>query len=221
MPALAAKATSHRQSGAARRARGGRAVPIRRSKPDGAAPAPRLRRQPGRARHDRHRAARDRACSRRTLRARLAHRAAGARRGLKRACARPTRGSASTAEVAPFFTDLPARIAAAHLVIVALRRLDRRRTRGRSAGRRSSCRCRGALDQDQAANANVLAERGRRDRAASRPTSRPERLAAEIAGALPPMPGGLPRWRPAAQDAPASLDAAERLADLVVARRRM
>ena len=34
------------------------------------------------------------------------------------------------AEVAPFFADLPARIAAAHLVVVALRRLDRRRARG-------------------------------------------------------------------------------------------
>ena len=72
------------------------------------------------------------------------------------ACASITRGLACTAEVAPFFADLPARIAAAHLVVARS---------GASTVAELSVIGRAsilvplphALDQDQAANAGVLA----------------------------------------------------------------
>ena len=81
----------------------------------GVAPAG-VRRQPGRARDGR-----DRAGGARTARRRICARAwrSCSRRAPKTStrCARSTPGSASTPSCAPFFPDLPARMAAAHLVI--------------------------------------------------------------------------------------------------------
>ena len=71
-----------------------------------------------------------------------------------------------------------------------------------------------ALDQDQAANAGVLMEAGgaiRLDQA----DFTPDRLAAEIA-ALAAEPGTARRHGRAPPRPPASIDAAERLADLVL-----
>jgi UDP-N-acetylglucosamine--N-acetylmuramyl-(pentapeptide) pyrophosphoryl-undecaprenol N-acetylglucosamine transferase len=116
------------------------------------------------------------------------------------------------AEVAPFFKDLPARMAAAHLVI------------GRSGastvaelaaiGRPSILvPLPGAIDQDQAANARSLAEIG----AATmimQPDFTPERLAAEVVGHLA-NPSGLTDRARAAKSA-GVLDAAERLASIVL-----
>jgi UDP-N-acetylglucosamine--N-acetylmuramyl-(pentapeptide) pyrophosphoryl-undecaprenol N-acetylglucosamine transferase len=116
------------------------------------------------------------------------------------------------AEVAPFFADLPARIAAAHLVISRS---------GASTVAELSAIGRPALlvplphalDQDQFANAGVLEQAGGASRIVQRDFT-PERLAAEIA-ALAADPGRLSRMAAAAKSA-GTLDAAERLADLVL-----
>jgi UDP-N-acetylglucosamine--N-acetylmuramyl-(pentapeptide) pyrophosphoryl-undecaprenol N-acetylglucosamine transferase len=116
------------------------------------------------------------------------------------------------AEIAPFFKDLPARMAAAHLVI------------GRSGastvaelaaiGRPSILvPLPGALDQDQAANARSLAEIGAAT-VIQQPDFTPERLAAEIAARLAD-PSGLTGAAHAAKSA-GVLDAAERLASVVL-----
>ncbi len=115
------------------------------------------------------------------------------------------------AEIAPFFKDLPARMAQAHLVI------------GRSGastvaelgviGRASLLvPLPGALDQDQAANALVLADAG----AALmilQPDFTPERLAAELS-ALLEVPARLTAMAAAAKSAGIP-DAANRLAAVV------
>jgi UDP-N-acetylglucosamine--N-acetylmuramyl-(pentapeptide) pyrophosphoryl-undecaprenol N-acetylglucosamine transferase len=116
------------------------------------------------------------------------------------------------AEVQPFFKDLPARIAASHLVI------------GRSGastvaelaviGRPSILvPLPGALDQDQAANAQSLAEIGA---ALVIPQDgfTPERLAKEIQAYFQ-APEGLTRAAAAAKSARIT-DAAERLAQAVL-----
>jgi len=114
-------------------------------------------------------------------------------------------------ELAPFFTDLPARIAAAQLVI------------SRSgAGSVAELAAIGrpailvplphALDQDQHANAGVLAEAGGAIRLPQSDFT-PDRLAAEIS-ALAAEPAKLAAMAGAARAA-GRLDAAERLADLV------
>jgi UDP-N-acetylglucosamine--N-acetylmuramyl-(pentapeptide) pyrophosphoryl-undecaprenol N-acetylglucosamine transferase len=119
---------------------------------------------------------------------------------------------AVTAEVAPFFSDLPARIAAAHLVI------------GRSgASTVAELAAIGrpailvplphALDQDQAANAGVLERAGAAIRLRQDDFT-PRRLAAEL-GALASAPQKLVAMAAAARSQGA-LDAAERLADQVV-----
>ena len=116
------------------------------------------------------------------------------------------------AEVAPFFKDLPARMAAAHLVI------------GRSGastvaelaaiGRPSILvPLPGAIDQDQAANARSLAEIGAAT-VIAQPEFTPERLAAEVAAHLAD-PAGLTESARAAKSA-GVLDAAERLASIVL-----
>ncbi len=116
------------------------------------------------------------------------------------------------AEVAPFFKDLPARMAAAHLVI------------GRSGastvaelaaiGRPSILvPLPGALDQDQAANARSLAEIGAAT-VIMQPDFTPERLAGEVAERLAD-PSGLTQAARAAKSA-GILDAAERLASVVL-----
>jgi len=116
------------------------------------------------------------------------------------------------AEVAPFFKDLPARMAAAHLVI------------GRSGastvaelaaiGRPSVLvPLPGAIDQDQAANARSLAEIGAAT-VIMQPDFTPGRLAAEVAAYLE-NPAGLTESARAAKSA-GVLDAAERLASIVL-----
>jgi len=117
-----------------------------------------------------------------------------------------------TAEVAPFFQDLPARIAAAHLVVsrsgastvVELAALSRPAVLVPLPH---------ALDQDQLANAKVLEAAGgavllRQD------VFTPQRLAREIA-ALAADPARLSAMASGARSAGAP-DAADRLADLVM-----
>jgi UDP-N-acetylglucosamine--N-acetylmuramyl-(pentapeptide) pyrophosphoryl-undecaprenol N-acetylglucosamine transferase len=116
------------------------------------------------------------------------------------------------AEVAPFFKDLPAWMAASHLVVS--------RSGASTVAELSAIGRPGilvplphALDQDQRANAGVLMEAGgaiRLDQA----DFTPERLASEIAR-LATEPGRLVRMAAAAKSAGA-IDAADRLADLVL-----
>jgi UDP-N-acetylglucosamine--N-acetylmuramyl-(pentapeptide) pyrophosphoryl-undecaprenol N-acetylglucosamine transferase len=116
------------------------------------------------------------------------------------------------AECAPFFTDLPVRMAAAHLVISRS---------GASTVAELSAIGRPAilvplphsLDQDQFINAGVLESAGGAIRFEQRDLT-PERLAAEIAG-LAGDPGRIVRMAAAAKSA-GTIDAAERLADLVL-----
>ena len=108
-------------------------------------------------------------------------------------CARPMRGSASPPNARRSFADLPARMAAAHLVVSRS---------GASTVAELSAIGRPAilvplphaLDQDQFANAGVLADGGRRD------PHRAARFHARAAGrrdrrAWPPIRRGLPAWR--------------------------
>ena len=115
-------------------------------------------------------------------------------------------------ELAPFFTDLPARLAQSHLVIS-------RSGAGTVAelaaiGRPSILvPLPGSIDQDQFANAGVLAKVGGALRIAERDFT-PDRLAAEIS-ALAAEPARLAAMAASARGA-GRLDAAELLADLVV-----
>jgi len=117
-----------------------------------------------------------------------------------------------SADCAPFFSDLPARMAAAHLVISRS---------GASTVAELSAIGRPAilvplphsLDQDQFVNAGALAQAGAALRIEQRDLT-PERLAAEIAG-LAGEPTRLVRMAQAAKSAGA-VDAAERLADVVM-----
>ncbi|WP_108658954.1 undecaprenyldiphospho-muramoylpentapeptide beta-N-acetylglucosaminyltransferase [Acuticoccus kandeliae] len=114
------------------------------------------------------------------------------------------------AELAPFFADMPARIANAHLVIARS---------GASTVAELSIIGRpsllvplpGAIDQDQAANASALAALGGAKRLDQGILS-PDRLAQEIALAMK-EPESLAKAAEAAR-ALAKPDAAERLADL-------
>jgi UDP-N-acetylglucosamine--N-acetylmuramyl-(pentapeptide) pyrophosphoryl-undecaprenol N-acetylglucosamine transferase len=116
------------------------------------------------------------------------------------------------AEVAAFFPDLPARMAAAHLVISRS---------GASTVAELSAIGRPAilvplphaLDQDQLANAGVLEAAGAAIRIEQRDFTS-ERLATEIAR-LAADPAALARMAQAAKSA-GTVDAAERLADLVM-----
>ncbi|HEY7999456.1 MAG TPA: undecaprenyldiphospho-muramoylpentapeptide beta-N-acetylglucosaminyltransferase [Pseudolabrys sp.] len=116
------------------------------------------------------------------------------------------------AEVAPFFSDLPARMAAAHLVISRS---------GASTVAELSAIGRPAilvplphaLDQDQFANAGVLETAGGAIRIEQRDFT-PDRVASEIA-ALAADPPRLTGMAQVAKSA-GSIDAAERLADLVM-----
>jgi UDP-N-acetylglucosamine--N-acetylmuramyl-(pentapeptide) pyrophosphoryl-undecaprenol N-acetylglucosamine transferase len=116
------------------------------------------------------------------------------------------------AELAPFFTDLPARLASNHLVVS-------RSGAGTVAelaaiGRPSILvPLPGSIDQDQFANAGVLAEAGGALRIAQADFT-VDRLAAEISS-LAAEPSRLAAMAKAARGA-GRLDAAERLADLVV-----
>jgi UDP-N-acetylglucosamine--N-acetylmuramyl-(pentapeptide) pyrophosphoryl-undecaprenol N-acetylglucosamine transferase len=116
------------------------------------------------------------------------------------------------AELAPFFTDLPARLAANHLVVS-------RSGAGTVAelaaiGRPSILvPLPGAIDQDQFANAGVLSQANGGLRIAQTDFT-PDRLASEIS-ALAAEPARLAAMAESAR-AVGRLDAAERLADLVV-----
>jgi len=116
------------------------------------------------------------------------------------------------AEVAPFFSDLPARMAASHLIVARS---------GASTVAELSAIGRPAvlvplphaLDQDQFANAGVLARVGGAIRLPQEDFT-PQRLAAEIA-ALMAAPDELAAMAVAARSV-GRLDAAEALADLVL-----
>ena len=116
------------------------------------------------------------------------------------------------AECAPFFNDLPMRMAAAHLIVSRS---------GASTVAELSAIGRPAilvplphaLDQDQAANAAVLEAAGGAIRIMQADFT-PERLAAEITR-LAGAPAELSRMAAAAKSA-GTLDAAERLADVVM-----
>ena len=116
------------------------------------------------------------------------------------------------AELAPFFSDLPARLASSHLVIS-------RSGAGTVAelaaiGRPSILvPLPGAIDQDQLANAGVLAKVNGALRVAQAEFT-PDRLASEIS-ALAAEPARLTTMATAARSV-GRLDAAERLADLVL-----
>jgi UDP-N-acetylglucosamine--N-acetylmuramyl-(pentapeptide) pyrophosphoryl-undecaprenol N-acetylglucosamine transferase len=115
------------------------------------------------------------------------------------------------AELAPFFGDLPARLASSHLVVS-------RSGAGTVAelgaiGRPSILvPLPGSIDQDQFANAGVLLQAGGAIRIAQADFT-PDRLAAEISG-LAAEPARLTAMAAGAR-AVGRLDAAERLADLV------
>ena len=117
-----------------------------------------------------------------------------------------------TAGVAPFFADLPPRIAQSHLVVS---RSGASTVAELAAIGRPSILCPlpHALDQDQLANANVLVRAGGAIRL-TQDHFTPERLAAEISG-LAAAPERLAAMAVGARSAGA-LDAAERLADLVL-----
>jgi UDP-N-acetylglucosamine--N-acetylmuramyl-(pentapeptide) pyrophosphoryl-undecaprenol N-acetylglucosamine transferase len=117
-----------------------------------------------------------------------------------------------SARVEPFFKDLPARIAAAHLVVA---RSGASTVAELAAIGRPSILVPlpGALDQDQAANARSLAEIGAAT-VIPQPDFTPERLAREIEARLAD-PAGLTESARAAKSA-GVLDAAERLAAVVL-----
>lgn len=116
------------------------------------------------------------------------------------------------AEAAAFFADLPARLAAAHLVIArsGASTVAELAAIGRPA---ILVPLPHALDQDQFVNAGVLAEAGGAIRIEQSDFT-PERLASEIAR-LAADPAGLTCMAAGAKSA-GTLDAAERLADLVM-----
>src|SRR5277367_6567277 len=116
------------------------------------------------------------------------------------------------AELAPFFTDLPARLAANHLIVS---RSGAGTVSELAAIGRPSILVPlpGAIDQDQFANAGVLSQAGGGLRIVQSEFT-PDRLAAEIS-ALAAEPAKLASMADAARKA-GRLDAAERLADLVM-----
>ena len=115
-------------------------------------------------------------------------------------------------ELAPFFSDLPARLASNHLVISrsGATTVAELATIGRPA---ILVPLPGALDQDQFANAGVLAAAGGAIRVLQ-PEFTPDRLATEISG-LAGEPSRLASMAAAARGI-GKLDAAEQLADLVI-----
>jgi UDP-N-acetylglucosamine--N-acetylmuramyl-(pentapeptide) pyrophosphoryl-undecaprenol N-acetylglucosamine transferase len=117
-----------------------------------------------------------------------------------------------TAEVAPFFADLPARMAMAHLIVG---RSGASTVAELSAIGRPSILVPlpHALDQDQFHNAGVLQEAGGAIRIEQRDFT-PERVASEITR-LAADPAALAAMARAAKSAGAP-DAADRLADLVI-----
>ena len=119
---------------------------------------------------------------------------------------------AVAADVAPFFPDLPTRMAASHLVVArsGASTVAELAAIGRPA---ILVPLPHALDQDQFANAGVLDSAGGAIRLVQREFT-PQRLAAELA-ALAAAPERLAAMAAAARSL-GRLDAAERLADLVL-----
>jgi UDP-N-acetylglucosamine--N-acetylmuramyl-(pentapeptide) pyrophosphoryl-undecaprenol N-acetylglucosamine transferase len=117
-----------------------------------------------------------------------------------------------SAEVAPFFADLPARMAASHLVISrsGASTVAELSTIGRPA---ILVPLPNALDQDQMANAETLQAAGGALRLPQAEFT-PSRLASEIS-AFAAEPARLAAMAAAAKKA-GILDAADRLADLVL-----
>jgi UDP-N-acetylglucosamine--N-acetylmuramyl-(pentapeptide) pyrophosphoryl-undecaprenol N-acetylglucosamine transferase len=115
------------------------------------------------------------------------------------------------AELAPFFTDLPARLASNHLIVS---RSGAGTVSELAAIGRPSILVPlpGSIDQDQFANAGVLSQAGGALRIAQGEFT-PDRLACEIS-ALAAEPAKLAAMAEAARKA-GRLDAAMRLADLV------
>ena len=115
------------------------------------------------------------------------------------------------AELAPFFTDMPARLASAHLVVSRSGAGTVAELAG--VGRPSILvPLPGSIDQDQFANAGVLMKTGGAIRIPQTEFT-PDRLASEIS-ALAAEPRRLAEMARNARSA-GTLDAAERLADLV------
>ena len=139
-----------------------------------------VRRQPGRAVLFRRGAGGDRAAARRASAAPGGH-AAGAGRRRRRASRPPIAALGVDAEVSPFFTDMAARMAAAHLVISrsGASTVSEIAVIGRPA---LLVPYPHALDHDQAANAAALAAAGGAE-VHPQPTLSPERLA-ELLGGL-------------------------------------
>ena len=121
-------------------------------------------------------------------------------------------GLSLAAEIAPFFADLPARMAASHLIVArsGASTIAELAAIGRPA---ILVPLPHALDQDQFANAGELEAAGGAIRLAQEAFT-PRRLAAEIA-ALAMAPQRLAAMAAAARSL-GRLDAAERLADLVL-----
>jgi UDP-N-acetylglucosamine--N-acetylmuramyl-(pentapeptide) pyrophosphoryl-undecaprenol N-acetylglucosamine transferase len=119
---------------------------------------------------------------------------------------------AVAAEIAPFFTDLPARLAASHLIVA---RSGASTVAELAAIGRPSILVPlpHALDQDQFANAGVIEAAGGAIRL-TQDVFTPRRLAAELAG-LAAAPQRLTAMAAAARSV-GRLDAADRLADLVL-----
>ena len=119
---------------------------------------------------------------------------------------------AVAAEIAPFFADLPARLAASHLIVS---RSGASTVAELAAIGRPSILVPlpHALDQDQFANAGVLETAGGAIRL-TQDAFTPRRLAAELAG-LATAPQRLTAMAAAARSV-GRLDAADRLADLVL-----
>jgi UDP-N-acetylglucosamine--N-acetylmuramyl-(pentapeptide) pyrophosphoryl-undecaprenol N-acetylglucosamine transferase len=117
-----------------------------------------------------------------------------------------------TAEIAPFFADLPTRLAASHLIVA---RSGASTVAELAAIGRPSILVPlpHALDQDQLANAGVLEAAGGAIRL-TQDAFTPRRLASEIA-ALAAAPQRLNAMAAAARSM-ARLDAADRLAELVL-----
>jgi UDP-N-acetylglucosamine--N-acetylmuramyl-(pentapeptide) pyrophosphoryl-undecaprenol N-acetylglucosamine transferase len=115
------------------------------------------------------------------------------------------------AGLAPFFRDLPTRMAASHLVVSrsGASTIAELQVIGRAA---VLVPLPGSLDQDQANNARVLAEAGAATLVLQKDFT-PERLAAELRAALADLPALAGRG--ARARALAIPDAARRLADLV------
>jgi UDP-N-acetylglucosamine--N-acetylmuramyl-(pentapeptide) pyrophosphoryl-undecaprenol N-acetylglucosamine transferase len=116
------------------------------------------------------------------------------------------------AEIAPFFPDLPARLSASHIVVS---RSGASTVAELSAIGRPSILVPlpHALDQDQMANAGILEKAGGAIRI-PQPEFTPDRLASEIS-ALAAEPARLAAMAAAARKT-GTLDAADRLADLVM-----